>query len=103
VSSNNPPRDLDAIAADFHRLERSTVFEKGALLDEAREACEHGDWLAWLDSEFDLAERSAQNYVAAHRLRAKYATLRICRSPRASSTTSRATSTARTCRPSSPR
>jgi FtsZ-binding cell division protein ZapB len=75
VRSNNPPRDLDAIAADIHRVKRSKAFEVGALLVEAWDACDHGQWLDWLDSEFDMTERTAQNYMAAARLKTKYETV----------------------------
>jgi hypothetical protein len=75
AGSNGPPRDLDAIAAEIHQLERSTIFEKGALLAEAQRACEHGQWLDWLDSEFDMTDRTAENYMAAFRLKLKFETV----------------------------
>jgi hypothetical protein len=76
AGSNEPPRDLDAIAAEIHQLERSTVFEKGALLAEAQRACEHGAWLQWLDDEFEWSHDTAMNYIAAHELAAKFRTVR---------------------------
>jgi hypothetical protein len=75
AGSNEPPRDLDAIAAEIHQLERSTVFEKGALLAEAQRACEHGAWLR-LDDEFEWSHDTAMNYIAAHELAAKFRTVR---------------------------
>jgi hypothetical protein len=73
--SNGPPRDLDAIAADIHRSVRRGAFEIGEFLIEAWEVCERGRWLDWLDGEFDMTERTAQNYMAAARLKEKYETV----------------------------
>ena len=40
-------RSLDAIAGDIHAQERGSIFDIGALLIEAREQCEYGQWMAW--------------------------------------------------------
>jgi hypothetical protein len=72
IGSNKPPRDLADIAADIHRLEQSTIFEIGELLIEAKESCEHGQWLDWLDDEFEMSVSTAGNYMAAVRLKEKY-------------------------------
>jgi len=72
----NTRRPLEIIAADIHALDRDNVFAKGALLAEARESAEHGDWAPWLESEFDLSEDTARNYLAAHRLGEKFRIIR---------------------------
>jgi hypothetical protein len=76
LGSNKPPRDLDDIAADIHHLERSTIFEKGALLAEAQDACDHGAWLRWLEDEFAWSHDTAMNYIAGHELADKFRTVR---------------------------
>jgi hypothetical protein len=75
LGSNKPPRDLDTIAADIHGLERRNAFEIGELLIEAQDACERGQWMAWLDNEFDMSDRTAENYMAASRLKEKFETV----------------------------
>jgi hypothetical protein len=76
LGSNKPPRDLNAIAADIHRLQRNRAFEVGELLAEAQEACEHGQWMTWLDNEFDWSHDTAMRYVSAYRLADKFRTVR---------------------------
>lgn len=39
----------------------------GALLTEAKGQVPHGQWLPWLDDNFGLSERSAQNYMRLSR------------------------------------
>jgi hypothetical protein len=75
-AGNKPPRDLDAIAADIHQLERRTVFETGALLAEAKAVCEFGAWLNWLDAEFNWSHDTAMRYIGAYRLADKFRTVR---------------------------
>ena len=72
----NTRRPLEVIAADIHALDRDNVFAKGALLAEVLESAEHGDWAPWLESEFDLSEDTARNYLAAHRLGEKFRIIR---------------------------
>jgi hypothetical protein len=49
----------------------------GELLTEAKSRCKHGEWLPWLQENFEGAPRTAQEYMRlyAHRdeIRAKYA------------------------------
>ena len=68
----NAKRNLNVIAKDIHTLERRNVFAIGALLIEAKDACEHGEWMDWLDTEFDWSESTAANYMNAFRLKAKF-------------------------------
>jgi Protein of unknown function (DUF3102) len=69
-------RSLEIIADDIHRLERTSIFDIGDLLIEAKEQCKHGQWLEWLDNEFDYAVSTAERYMNATRLRAKFPTVR---------------------------
>jgi hypothetical protein len=65
----NMKRDLRAIVADIHAvLKRGTadIIDAGRLLCEAKAQVDHGDWLAWLEREFSLSERSAQKYMLAY-------------------------------------
>ena len=72
-------RPLKTIAADIAtalRHEVRGVVEIGRLLDEAKEQLdEHGRWLPWLRDNFPCSVRTAQNYMAASALAAKYATV----------------------------
>lgn len=64
------PRELAVIAADIHTAfdtETANVLTIGKLLIEAKKQFKHGAWLPWLDGEFSLTERTAQNYMKAHR------------------------------------
>jgi Protein of unknown function (DUF3102) len=64
-----------ALEASFKR-ETKNIVEIGGLLTEAKEQLDsHGQWLPWLKAKFPHAIRTAQNYMAAHRLAAKYATV----------------------------
>jgi hypothetical protein len=45
----------------------------GDALLKAKAALEHGEWLPWLEHECDLKERTAQNYMALAKARARLA------------------------------
>jgi Protein of unknown function (DUF3102) len=63
------------LAAAFQRESRGAI-EIGGLLIEAKEQLDaHGQWLPWLKDKFPHAIRTAQNYMAAHRLAGEYATV----------------------------
>jgi hypothetical protein len=68
-------RSLDVIAADIHKLERGNVFDIGNLLIEAKAQCKHGEWGAWIGSNFGYAPTTAQRYMQAAKLMAKYCTV----------------------------
>jgi hypothetical protein len=70
------PRSLDSIADDINKLERGSIFDIGDLLIEAKAQCEHGEWLPWLDKEFDWSVDTAQRYMQAATLASKYRTVR---------------------------
>jgi hypothetical protein len=60
---------LDRITTQLRALfrrETKNIIEIGTLLIESREllANEHGEWLPWLEKNFDLSARTAQRYIA---------------------------------------
>jgi hypothetical protein len=69
-------RSLDTIADDIHKLARCNIFDIGDLLIEAKEKCEHGNWLHWLWTEFEYAASTAERYMNAARLSTKFPTVR---------------------------
>jgi hypothetical protein len=78
--SNNKTavRELSAIVNDLKtelRAESESILNAGRLLIEAKEQIKHGEWLRWLEREFDLSDRTAQNYMRAARFWLKYATV----------------------------
>lgn len=72
----NTKRPLETIAHDIRALERGNAFAIGALLAEARDDAEYGEWAMWLEEEFDWSPDTARNYMAAHRLADKFRTVR---------------------------
>lgn len=63
--------ELAVIANKFHAdVENAgqsmllAAWNAGQALLTAKSLCEHGDWLAWLDANFDGSERTAQDYMA---------------------------------------
>jgi hypothetical protein len=61
-------RSLDTIADEIHKFQRVNVFVVGDLLVEAKAACEHGEWLDWLDQHFGWSDSSAERYMNVARL-----------------------------------
>jgi hypothetical protein len=70
------PRSLDSIADDINKLGRSNIFAIGGLLTEAKLQCGHGQWAKWIWDNFEYSESTAQNYMKASRLAAKFPTVR---------------------------
>jgi hypothetical protein len=69
-------RPLDDIAADIHKLHRGNVFATGDLLIEAKDQqLDHGEFLDWIDAEFDWSKTTAERYMNAARLKAKFPNL----------------------------
>lgn len=70
-------RDLAVIAADIReRIETvGDIIAIGGLLREAKLQLRHGAFGPWLASEFDFSERTAQNYMRAHKFAGKNATV----------------------------
>jgi hypothetical protein len=75
TTKNKNTRSLDSIADDINKLERKSIFEIGDLLLEAKAQCEHGDWLDWLDTEFDWSVDTAARYMKVAELGAKFRSL----------------------------
>jgi hypothetical protein len=59
------------------RADVGNVIRRGELLIEAKEQVEHGQWLAWLDQNFEMDDRTAQRAMAAAEFAAKYDTVSI--------------------------
>jgi hypothetical protein len=72
VTKNTRP--LSAIGAEINALDRGTMFDRGRLLLEARESCEHGDYMDWLE-ENGWSHTSATRYIAAYDLSTKIPTV----------------------------
>jgi hypothetical protein len=69
---------LDGHAEFIRHFMRTTVrdaIEAGRRLTEAKELCGHGNWLAWLDREFEWDERTARRFVSVYELSLKSDTL----------------------------
>jgi Protein of unknown function (DUF3102) len=71
-----PNRSLDDIASKIHQVHRENIFETGALLIEARKQCDHGEWGAWLEGEFEWSQDTANNYMLAAELATKFRNFR---------------------------
>jgi Protein of unknown function (DUF3102) len=69
-------RSLNAIAESIHALERGNIIDIGDLLIEAKGQCEHGDWLDWLETEFEWSIDTAERYMTVARLGSKFRKLR---------------------------
>jgi hypothetical protein len=69
-------RSLDAIATEIHALERKNIFVIGALLIEAKNSCEHGEWLDWLAREFRYSADTAERTMKVADLATKFRKLR---------------------------
>jgi hypothetical protein len=69
-------RPLDEIADNIHKLERKSMVDVGDLLIEARSQCEHGEWLDWLQAEFEWSDTTAARYMAVANLVNKFPKLK---------------------------
>jgi Protein of unknown function (DUF3102) len=69
-------RSLDEIADCINELERANVIDIGNLLLEAHSQCAHGEWLAWLGSEFEWSEDTAARFMKVAKLAARFRKLR---------------------------
>jgi hypothetical protein len=69
-------RPLDTIADDINKLDRGSIFDIGDLLIDAKELCEHGEWLPWLAKEFDWSVDKAERYMKVAELGSKFRNLR---------------------------
>jgi hypothetical protein len=77
MSKQKNVRTLSEIADAIHSLERANVFDKGDLLIEAKEqGCERGEWLDWLDAEFEWSVDTAERYMKVAKLAGQFRNLR---------------------------
>jgi len=70
-------RPLEIINAELRialKLDTDNVISIGKLLTEAKDQLPHGAWIPWLRG-FGIDPRTAQNYMAAHRVSLKYETV----------------------------
>ena len=74
-------RSLDDIATEIHKLERANIFGMGELLIEAKAKCEHGEWLDWIEAEFEWSPDTAENYMNAAELARKFRSVRNLKVP----------------------
>ena len=67
TAENKLPTDLNQLTVEIkfyvNQWGENTI-EIGRRLIAAKELVEHGDWQNWLEENFNLKERSAQNFIA---------------------------------------
>jgi hypothetical protein len=71
-------RNLAAITSELQvamQTETTSIIAIGGLLLEAKDQLEHGEWLGWLERNFERSTRTAYNYMSAARAAAKLATI----------------------------
>jgi hypothetical protein len=62
---------LAAAAARIRTLRKgliADVIEIGRVLSECKALLVHGQWIAWLNREFQWSERTARNFIASYEL-----------------------------------
>jgi len=67
--------EAKAVADEIKMRMRGVVIEVGAALRRIKDRLGHGRFGKWLSAEFGFTERTAQNYMAAAALVAKYETV----------------------------
>ena len=68
-------RSLATIVGEIRKTLRNdigNIIKRGDLLLEAKDQLGHGEWLPWLEENFDMEERTAQRAMAAAKFAAKY-------------------------------
>jgi hypothetical protein len=71
-------RDLKVTTKELHtalKRETTDIIAIGDLLVEANAQLDHGEWLPWLAENFGSSVSTADNYLAAARLAAKFPTV----------------------------
>ena len=66
--------EVSAAEADFQSAVQHGI-KAGEKLIEAKDLVKHGEWLPWLEANFDGSERTARNYMALARNRQRVADL----------------------------
>jgi hypothetical protein len=75
MKNSTKARTIEAIEHDLNCAkgdEAANCIRIGALLIEAQETLDHGQWMPWLAKHWDRDPRTAQNYMGAARFAAKY-------------------------------
>jgi Protein of unknown function (DUF3102) len=70
-----PARTLATIVGEIRKTlsnDTANVIRRGQLLIEAKDQLEHGEWLPWLEDNFDMDERTAQRAMAVAEFASKY-------------------------------
>jgi hypothetical protein len=66
-------RTLSEITDAVHSLERTNIIDIGDLLLEAKEqGCEFGEWMDWLETEFEWSVTTAERFMNVARLVGKF-------------------------------
>jgi len=71
-------RTLATLVVEIEKTLRNdigNIIKRGELLQEAKDQLEHGQWLPWLDENFDMDERTAQRAMSVAKFAAKYDSL----------------------------
>jgi Protein of unknown function (DUF3102) len=68
-------------ARKLRASDRANAVAWGRLLLEAEAACDHGEWLKWLDREFDRSTSTAERFMNLARMEAKFPTVGNLRVP----------------------
>ena len=71
VSNQASSEKLATTAARIRTLRKgliADVIEIGRLLSECKALLKHGQWIPWLNREFQWSERTARNFIAAYTL-----------------------------------
>ena len=66
---------VDEIRETFHS-DNSNIIKRGELLIEAKALVQHGEWLSWLESYFDMSEDTAERAMSVARFADKFRILR---------------------------
>jgi hypothetical protein len=74
----DPSIELAQHAAGARQRVVADVIEIGRRLTESKKICGHGNWLPWLDREFNWQEQTARNFIRFSRCHSNPQTLGIC-------------------------
>ena len=75
MKTKQAARSLASLVTEIRKTLRNdiaNIIKRGELLQEAKDQVEHGQWLPWLEENFDMDERTAQRAMAVAKLAAKY-------------------------------
>jgi hypothetical protein len=78
-SESNAQRTIETITDEIKQTlsnDKKNIIARGDLLIEAKEMLEHGQWLPWLDENFDMSEDTAERAMGVSHFADKFRTLR---------------------------